>query len=288
MRPPLARRVHARSIAFSIGAAMLLLASLDRGAPISKAEAEPDTHAAHGTMSDADMMQMARAAIAAHASRGARVARAARTSLAAPADSFLAVNFRFERDGIAATQVDTARILPGQSIRFKYGTGVHTVTSGFGSADPNIGVPFDNQMFSAADNFDWEYDDPGVYQFFCSVHEGLNMRGVIFVFSGTGSVEPIGMSVPRIGFVTTPGPNPTRAGVSFRFALAKPGHARIDVFDLAGRRIATPQDGNLGAGTFAANWDGKALDGRRVSPGVYAIRLSVPGASETRRVAVER
>jgi plastocyanin len=285
VRPPLARRAHARSIGFSIAAAALLLASLDRGAPISTAEADTSPHAGHGAMSDADMMQMARAAIAAHPSRAARVAR---TSLAAPADSFTAVNFRFEHDGSAATQVDTVRILPGQSVRFKYGTGVHTVTSGTGSLDPNVGIPFDNQMFSVADNFDWQYDDPGIYQFFCAVHEASNMRGVIFVFSGTGSVQPIGMNVPRIGFVTTPSPNPTRAGVSFRFALAKPGHVRIDVFDLAGRRIATPQDGNLGAGTFAAAWDGQALDGRRVSPGVYAIRLSVPGGSETRRVAVER
>jgi plastocyanin len=227
------------------------------------------------------MLEMIRAR---YASRPRVSASSASQVLAAPVDSFTVVNFRFERDGNAATQVDTAHIQAGQSIRFKFGTGFHTATSGTGSSDPDAGGLFDNPLTSPADQFDFQFDDPGLVHFFCRIHEGLNMKGVVVVAatSGVPSASPIG---PRLGFVTALMPNPSSRGVAFRFAMIEPGRARLEVFDAQGRRVATPLDRDFPAGEHAGSWDGAGAGGAHVRPGVYSLRLTVPGATQVRQVS---
>jgi hypothetical protein len=43
-------------------------------------------------------------------------------------------------------------------------------------------------------------------------------------------------------------PNPSRGGVTFAFSLAEATHAELAIYDLAGRRVATPFRGALGKG----------------------------------------
>ena len=205
--------------------------------------------------------------------------------LSSPADSFTAVNFRYEEDGNAATQVDTAKIQAGQSIRFKWGIGFHTLTSGTGSSDPNVGVMFDQSMTSAANNIDITYPIAGTFPFFCRIHELDNMKGVVVV-SAVASVPTA--RADGIGFVSPLAPNPTSRGVAFRIALAQAGHARVDVFDAQGRHVATPLDGDFGAGTFSASWNGLDARGSRVNAGVYSLRLRAPGVEQTRQLVYTR
>src|SRR5260221_8842128 len=110
------------------------------------------------SMSGDDMRATLSRYFAAHPAHGA-------STTAAPVDSFLAVNFRFEEDGNAATQVDTAHITVGDAIRFKWGAGFHTVTSGEGSSDPNSGAMFNNELTSSAENFDFQFNSPGTFPF---------------------------------------------------------------------------------------------------------------------------
>jgi len=74
-------------------------------------------------------------------------------------------------------------------------------------------------------------------------------------------------------------PNPFRADATVRFTLERPGHARIDLFDVAGRRVARLVDREQGAGAH-----GVAIDGRDLSPGVYFLRLEAGGRTEMRRI----
>ncbi|MBI1798173.1 MAG: hypothetical protein HYR73_00630 [Candidatus Eisenbacteria bacterium] len=106
-------------------------------------------------------------------------------ALAPPADSFLISNYIFQKDGSVATQIDTAHITQGQSIRFKWVAGLHTATSGAGSSDPDAGLLFDRPMTSTASNFDFEFDNTGTFPFFCQIHEFLNMKGVVVVSAPT-------------------------------------------------------------------------------------------------------
>lgn len=69
-------------------------------------------------------------------------------------------------------------------------------------------------------------------------------------------------------------PNPFSATTQLRFSLALAGPARLDVLDLAGRRVATPWDRVTPAGEHRAAWDGTDARGVPVAPGLYVVRLS--------------
>ncbi len=73
-----------------------------------------------------------------------------------------------------------------------------------------------------------------------------------------------------------PFPSPTRGEVQFSFTLPAPGPARLDVFDLLGRRVATPFDGPA-AGVQPVRFDATDLPA-----GLYAARLVAGGQHLTR------
>lgn len=79
-------------------------------------------------------------------------------------------------------------------------------------------------------------------------------------------------------------PNPFLGAARFDFSLAEAGSARMEVFDLSGRRVATIVSGNLTAGRHAARWDGRDEGGRVVGAGVYLVRLTTGGRTLSARV----
>ncbi len=68
-------------------------------------------------------------------------------------------------------------------------------------------------------------------------------------------------------------PNPFTHTARFRFALERPGPARLDVFDVRGRRIRTLVAPHLVRGAHVLEWDGRDARGQYVTPGVYFYRL---------------
>jgi plastocyanin len=206
--------------------------------------------------------------------------------VAAPADTFLANGFAFDTDGNAGTQVDTVFIFAGQAVMWREVSGIHTVTSGTGALDPNVGALFDVPLDTSNPVFTFVFNSPGTFPFFCRQHEGFNMRGVVVVKSTVG-VEPIA-GVAGDGFLSAPWPSPTRAGVSFRFALRRAGPVRAEVLDAGGRRVALVAEGPYPAGAYLATWDGRGIHGDRVAAGVYYLRLALPGFSSSRRIVVVR
>jgi hypothetical protein len=75
-------------------------------------------------------------------------------------------------------------------------------------------------------------------------------------------------------------PNPSRGAVNFTFSLAAPGYAEVAVYDLAGRRVATPAQGDFAAGEHNVPCD------LALSPGVYVYRLEAGGLTAAKRLAV--
>lgn len=67
-------------------------------------------------------------------------------------------------------------------------------------------------------------------------------------------------------------PNPSRGASRIAFDLPSPVHARLAVFDLAGREVAVVFDGEASAGAHTASWDGRVA-GARAAPGVYRVEL---------------
>jgi hypothetical protein len=71
-------------------------------------------------------------------------------------------------------------------------------------------------------------------------------------------------------------PNPFTRVAQFRFALQRPGAARLEVFDVRGRRVRTVLAPRLAVGAHVLEWDGRDARGQRVAPGVYFYRLRTP------------
>jgi hypothetical protein len=81
------------------------------------------------------------------------------------------------------------------------------------------------------------------------------------------------------------GGNPARGKVELAVALARPGTVSVDVYDVAGRRIASPaHDLALDAGSHRVTWDGRGTDGATVGSGVYFVRVIHQGVTWNRAV----
>jgi hypothetical protein len=102
-----------------------------------------------------------------------------------------------------------------------------------------------------------------------------------FDFPGRGVVD-----VPAPGRTTDlqlfpPAPSPFADRASIRFSLPRTGHARLQVFDVLGREVATLVDGPMGAGTHSIR-----LEGRGLQSGVYLCRLTLGAARQESRFVV--
>ena len=83
---------------------------------------------------------------------------------------------------------------------------------------------------------------------------------------------------PGLALALTSG-NPASRGTTtvLHFALPRAAHARLDVYDVAGRLVATVFDGALPAGPGEFRWNGDGATGRSVGAGLYFYRLSADG-----------
>ena len=88
---------------------------------------------------------------------------------------------------------------------------------------------------------------------------------------------------PRVTALTGIRPNPASGSVELRFTLASRSTARLDVFDVAGRRVTGIVDGPFDAGDHGVTWDGRTGD-HRLSSGIYFVRLRVGDRAWTRKL----
>jgi flagellar hook assembly protein FlgD len=87
-----------------------------------------------------------------------------------------------------------------------------------------------------------------------------------------------------VDFLATPSPNPFQGATSVRFGLARASNVRLELFDLAGRRVRTLASGELAAGPHAISRDGRDEHGATLAAGVYFVRLMTPALTFHTRV----
>ena len=78
------------------------------------------------------------------------------------------------------------------------------------------------------------------------------------------------------------GPSPGVGPVRIAFSLAHAAEIEIDVFDVQGRRLASPASGEWPAGAQVAQWDGRARDGQLAPAGLYLVRFRYPRGRDRR------
>ncbi|MBK6900020.1 MAG: T9SS type A sorting domain-containing protein [bacterium] len=90
------------------------------------------------------------------------------------------------------------------------------------------------------------------------------------------------------GLLLAAWPNPGRSRIALAGSAPQGAAVTLAVYDLAGRRVATPAMSTAAPGRFAATWDGRDAAGREAPAGVYLMRLSAAGGTVTRRVVLAR
>ena len=70
--------------------------------------------------------------------------------------------------------------------------------------------------------------------------------------------------------------------------LAAPAAARVDVFDVQGRKLVTLADRGFAAGAHVLLWDGRDASGTRAPRGLYFVRLTTPARVASARFLLDR
>ncbi len=79
-------------------------------------------------------------------------------------------------------------------------------------------------------------------------------------------------------------PNPFNPQTRISYTLAKQGHVRLEIYNIAGQKIMTLQDGLQLAGNYHYQWTGVDQSGNNVASGAYIYRLSVDGKSFSKKM----
>lgn len=81
-------------------------------------------------------------------------------------------------------------------------------------------------------------------------------------------------------------PNPFNPATMIRFDVPRDARARLDIFDVSGRRVRALVNGMTGEGRHEAMWDGTNDRGELVGSGVYFYRLRVGADTMTRKMVL--
>jgi choice-of-anchor B domain-containing protein len=94
-----------------------------------------------------------------------------------------------------------------------------------------------------------------------------------------GGSEKVGLEL------SAPAPNPFRDSATLSFRIPSAGRVTLEVFDVAGRRVARLLEGErLAPGSHHVRWSGESEAGHRVAPGAYFARLSTEEGTVSRKL----
>jgi beta-lactamase superfamily II metal-dependent hydrolase len=104
---------------------------------------------------------------------------------------------------------------------------------------------------------------------------------------GQSPVQPetdAGLPVDEIALAAAP--NPVFRSTQLSFTLSRKADVRLEIFDLAGRRVATPFAGPAAPGTTRVEWSLAGPGGAPVGAGIYFARLEGLGQTALTRLVL--
>ncbi len=112
--------------------------------------------------------------------------------------------------------------------------------------------------------------------------DAVDVAGTLVAISAADISPPAWVSLRAV----RPNPVRSRRGAEVLFETASDGDFRLDVYDITGRKVTTLTRGTWGAGMHLVRWDGTDRSGRRVTPGVYVVRVASAGEASSRTIVV--
>jgi hypothetical protein len=86
--------------------------------------------------------------------------------------------------------------------------------------------------------------------------------------------------------LAAPTPNPFTRNLTLRFSMPRTGRISIKAYDITGRIVANVIDEVLDPGAHEITWSGIDANQRKVSSGIYFLRVIYENESITRKVIV--
>jgi hypothetical protein len=83
-------------------------------------------------------------------------------------------------------------------------------------------------------------------------------------------------------------PNPFNPSTTISYYLPEAARVRLEIFDVAGRRIVCLMDGNKERGNHSAVWNGAAESGEPAAAGLYIYRLTAGRETLSRKMVLVR
>jgi len=164
--------------------------------------------------------------------------------------------------------------------------GVQHITTGGGGAPlkaPVGGYP--NVVDTAMALHHCEIEIDGGYLYFKAVTPEDSVIDYFDIsLPGAGAGQDEGGCANSGLWLGTVVPNPFRLTAAVSYSLPQPSAARLAVYNVTGQLVTTLLDEDVAAGPHDATWDGRDAAGRRVSAGLYLLRLEAGGARCTTKV----
>ena len=114
----------------------------------------------------------------------------------------------------------------------------------------------------------------------------------IFQFPSAGPGNGGTISIPQIsGFewsLSQNSPNPLLGSSEISYQVAASAIVNISIYDAAGRLVRVLVNARTDPGKYIARWNGTNAAGKRVSSGVYFLRMEAGKFSATRKMLVVR
>jgi hypothetical protein len=97
-----------------------------------------------------------------------------------------------------------------------------------------------------------------------------------------------GEGEPALALLGPVSPNPTQSGTTIGFALGSPARVRVEIVNLAGRRVAMLRDDVLPKGPHQVTWSPGSNGQPAVTSGVYFYRIESGGEALSGKLVVLR
>ncbi len=81
-------------------------------------------------------------------------------------------------------------------------------------------------------------------------------------------------------------PNPFNGQTNIKFQVTTGSYVRLEVFNIIGQRVATLLEDYKKPGYYIIRWDAKDIFGRKLSSGIYFIRLNTGNYSVTKKMVL--
>lgn len=123
------------------------------------------------------------------------------------------------------------------------------------------------------------------------VQVGNGVTEVNFVLSVATSIDDSDSdepNIPRSIELYGNYPNPFNPETRISFALPKPLHVRLRIYNIFGEQVAQLVDGSLAAGRHTVIWNSASRVGQPVSSGIYFYRLETGVGSLTGKMILLR